>query len=84
LFAAAVAGIEFAGYGSERVEPQRLINASIVGGLLAILGVGLFVLIYVGLGAANVASAPRLFGALCTPPVIIGVIVFAYGYMKRT
>lgn len=66
------------------VEPQRLINASIIGGLLAILGVGLFILIYVGLGAANVASAPRLFGALCTPPLIIGLIVGAYAYTKRT
>ncbi|MBK8137602.1 MAG: hypothetical protein IPK52_17610 [Chloroflexi bacterium] len=66
------------------MEPQRLINASIIGGLLAILGVGLFILIYVGLGAANVASAPRLFGALCTPPLIIGLIVGAYAYTKRT
>ena len=65
------------------MEPQRLINASIIGGLLAVLGIGLFMLLYVGLGAANVASAPRLFGALCTPPVIIGLIVGGYAITRR-
>ena len=65
------------------MEPKRLVNASIVGGLLAILGVGLFLLLYVGLGAANVQGAPRLFGALCTPPVVIGVVIGLYALIRR-
>lgn len=65
------------------MESKSLINASIVGGLLAVLGVGLFILIYVGLGAADVQGAPRLFGALCTPPVVIGLIVGVYSMTRR-
>jgi hypothetical protein len=66
------------------VESKRLVNASIVGGLLAILGVGLFLLLYVGLGAADIQGAPRLFGALCTPPVVIGLIVGTYWLTRRS
>jgi hypothetical protein len=65
------------------VDSKPLINASLVGGLLAILGVGLFLLIYVGLGAADVQGAPRLFGALCTPPVVIGLVVGVYSMIRR-
>ena len=65
------------------MESKRLVNASIVGGLLAVLGVGLFLLIYVGLGAADVQGAPRLFGALCTPPVVIGLVVGLYSMTRR-
>lgn len=65
------------------MESKPLINASLVGGLLAILGVGLFMLLYIGLGAADVQGAPRLFGALCTPPVVIGLIVGVYSMMRR-
>lgn len=65
------------------MESRPLINASLVGGLLAILGVGLFMLLYIGLGAADVQGAPRLFGALCTPPVVIGLIVGVYSMMRR-
>ena len=65
------------------MESKRLVNASIVGGLLATLGVGLFLLLYVGLGAANVQGAPRLFGALCTPPVVIGGVIGLYAVLRR-
>lgn len=65
------------------MDSKPLINASLVGGLLAILGVGLFLLIYVGLGAADVQGAPRLFGALCTPPVVIGLVVGVYSMIRR-
>lgn len=65
------------------MESKRLVNASIVGGLLAVLGIGLFLLLYVGLGAADVQGAPRLFGALCTPPVVIGLIVGVYSLTRR-
>lgn len=65
------------------LEPQRLINASIVGGLLAVLGIGLFLLLYVGLGSAEVQGAPRLLGALCTPPAVIALIVGSYAYLRR-
>lgn len=65
------------------MEPKRLVNALIVGGLLAVLGVGLFLLLYVGLGTLNVQGAPRLFGALCTPPVVIGLIVGLYALIRR-
>ena len=65
------------------MESKRLVNASIVGGLLAVLGIGLFLLLYVGLGAADIQGAPRLFGALCTPPAVIGLIVGIYSMTRR-
>lgn len=65
------------------MDNRRLLNASMVGILLAVLGVGLFLLMYVALGAAGAESAVRLFGALCTPPVIIGVAVLLYSAITR-
>ena len=65
------------------MDSKPLINASLVGGLLAILGIGLFLLLYIGLGAANVQGAPRLFGALCTPPAVIGLVVGIYSMTRR-
>lgn len=65
------------------MDSKPLINASIVGGLLAVLGIGLFLLLYVGLGAADIQGAPRLFGALCTPPVVIGLIVGIYSMTRH-
>ena len=64
------------------MESKRLVNASIVGGLLAVLGIGLFLLLYVGLGAADIQGAPRLFGALCAQPVVIGLIVGVYSMTR--
>lgn len=65
------------------MESKSLINASIVGGLLAILGIGLFLLLYAGLGAADINGAPRLFGALCAPPAVIGVLIGVYSMIRR-
>jgi hypothetical protein len=30
-----------------------------------------------------VQGAPRLFGALCTPPVVIGLVVGLYAMIRR-
>ncbi len=65
------------------VERQRLINSSIVGVLLAVLGIGLFLLLYVGLESADMANPGRLLISLCTPPLVIAAIVGAYAVTRR-
>lgn len=54
-----------------------------VGALLAVMGVVMFALIWVAMGSAGVANAPRLFTAMCVPPAIIGVLVGLYWLFAR-
>jgi lipopolysaccharide export LptBFGC system permease protein LptF len=64
--------------------PPNYPRVALVGALLSVLGIGLFVLLWVVLGSAGVANAPRLFAAMCIPPLVIGVIVGAYALYMRS
>lgn len=50
---------------------------------LAVLAVGLFLLLWFGLGTADLPQATRLFAALCLPPVLMGGVLLAYVLLKR-
>jgi lipopolysaccharide export LptBFGC system permease protein LptF len=55
----------------------------IVGAVLAVAGIGLFVLVWLVLGEAGAAPAPRLFSALCLPPAVIALLLGAYVLVLR-
>jgi hypothetical protein len=59
----------------------QLTKALIGGGVLALLGVGLFLLIYIGLGDAP--DSTRLFTALLVPPLVIALIVGGYYLVQK-
>jgi hypothetical protein len=59
----------------------QLTKALIGGGVLALVGVGLFLLIYFGLG--DMPDSTRLFTALLIPPVVIAVLVGGYYLMQK-
>ncbi|MAU09193.1 MAG: hypothetical protein CL607_05175 [Anaerolineaceae bacterium] len=63
-------------------SPNRtLIQALVVGLVLAVIGIVLFLLIYAALD--QVDQATRLFTALCSPPVVIGIIAGLYALYVR-
>jgi len=55
---------------------RQLSRAAIAGAVLAVLGVGLFILLYVLLSDAP--DLPRLLVSLCVPPAVMAVIVGGY------
>jgi hypothetical protein len=59
----------------------QLTKALLSGGVLALVGVGLFLLIYFGLG--DVPDSTRLFTALLVPPMVIAVLVGGYYLVRR-
>lgn len=65
----------------ESLIPELLKNASVYGVALAVFGIIAFIILWVLLGSAGMNQTPRLFVALCVPPllfaVIIGVIALA-------
>lgn len=64
-------------------NPQNLTQALVIGGILAILGVGAFLALFVVMGNAGVENSQRLLIALCLPPVIIGIIMGLYALLFR-
>ena len=65
------------------LNKNNLTRAGVAGAGLAILGIVLFVVLWVLLGSAQLASAPRLFASLCIPPAIIAGIIGVYILVKR-
>ena len=57
------------------IDPQRLWRAQIYVVILAILGIAIFIGVWVGLGDMGVSPFPRLFAAMCIPPAVISLIV---------
>jgi hypothetical protein len=55
---------------------RTLYQALIVGGLFAVIGIVLFLVIYSALN--EVDDAPRLFTALCAPPFAIALLTGIY------
>ncbi len=56
----------------------------IAGMLLAVVGVGSFVLIWGMMGSAGVANLPRLLVSMCIPPAIIALIMGVYILVTRS
>lgn len=53
------------------------------GAALAILGIALFIGMWVVLGNAGVDQAPRLFASMCVPPGVIALILGVYVLFSR-
>lgn len=62
---------------------KTLTRALIAGCILALLGIGLFLALFWGLGNAEVPNSQRLFVALCIPPTFIGVLLGVYALFFR-
>ncbi|MDX2137848.1 MAG: hypothetical protein SF123_07105 [Chloroflexota bacterium] len=52
--------------------------------LAAALGIGLFFLLWQGLGDVGVDQFPRLIIAMCVPPMLIAVVVGVYILIFRS
>lgn len=68
---------------SNPMNKRTITRAGIVGALLAVLGIGLFMGIWIILGNFGVADFPRLISALCIPPGIIAAIMGIYILIAR-
>ncbi|MFN8528088.1 MAG: hypothetical protein U0670_05715 [Anaerolineae bacterium] len=62
-------------------ERRRLTRALLIGVGLSMVGIILFIVIYMALSQAQ--SAPRLFVSLCVPPAIIALILGVYILVAR-
>jgi len=65
------------------MDGKKLLRGQIAVVVLVLLGIGLFALLWQGMGAAGVANAPRLLVSICLPPAIIAVIVGVYFLVFR-
>lgn len=65
------------------IAPAALRRMLVVGALLAVGAVVLFILLWVGLGQANVENFPRLILSMCIPPAVIAVVVGAFFLFGR-
>ncbi len=65
------------------MNKSNLTRAGIAGIGLAILGIVLFIVLWVVLGSAQMGNFPRLFASLCVPPAVIAGIIGAYVLIKR-
>lgn len=68
--------------GQNPIDGKMLTRAGVAGIVLAVLGIALFVGIWVLLDDVN--AFPRLFAALCIPPGIIAIIVGGFFLMTRS
>jgi heme/copper-type cytochrome/quinol oxidase subunit 4 len=59
------------------MDTNRLVRALVVGAVLAVGAILLFLFLYMVV-LAGMDSAVRLFGSLCTPPLVILVVIGAY------
>lgn len=64
--------------GNAPLNKQTLSRATIVGVGLAVLGIVLFIVLWVVFGQMGLTSLPRLIGSLCIPPAVIAALIGAY------
>lgn len=63
-------------------DNRFLVRALMAGALLAVLGVGIFLLMYfVVLAGTDILA--RLLGSLLVPPLVIAVIIGIYAIMRQ-
>ena len=68
---------------ASRPKPPNLGRGLIAGLVLAIVGVGLFILLWIGLGSLGFQQFPRLILSMCVPPAVIAVLIGAYVLIFR-
>lgn len=52
---------------------KQLPRAGMIGGVLAVLAIGLFIALYIVLGNAGAEPAVRLLVSLCVPPAVLAI-----------
>lgn len=62
---------------SENPQNPKLTTAIVAGGVLAALGVGIFVLLFFVL-LSDMDNLPRLLLSMCLPPALMALVVGAY------
>ncbi len=62
---------------------RNLTRAGIAGAALALLGIILFIVLWVVLGSFKLDAMPRLFASLCIPPAIIAAIMGIYILVRK-
>ncbi|MBL8163791.1 MAG: hypothetical protein JNJ61_17525 [Anaerolineae bacterium] len=65
------------------LNKQSLSRASIVGIGLAVLGIALFLVLWIVFGQSGMETLPRLIVSLCVPPAIIAALIGAYVLFVR-
>lgn len=64
-------------------DSKRILRASTVGVGLAVFGIVAFIILWVALGNAGLDDAPRLFAAMCVPPLLIALLFGGYVLIRR-
>jgi lipopolysaccharide export LptBFGC system permease protein LptF len=59
-------------------DGKRIVRASGVGVAFAIIGIVAFIGLWIVLGQAGLANAPRLFTSMCVPPLLIAILFGIY------
>ena len=62
-------------------QPPNITRALVTGGVMAGVGVGGFLVLYLSL--SGMEQLPRLLIALCVPPVILSFIIGGYILRRR-
>ncbi|NWF68234.1 MAG: hypothetical protein HXY40_04045 [Chloroflexi bacterium] len=65
------------------MNQKTLSRTMLIGLMLAVLGIGLFLLLWAVFGQMGMANLPRLILALCLPPAVIALLVGGYMLLKR-
>jgi hypothetical protein len=64
-------------------DRKTISRAGIAGAVLAVLGIALFMGIYIAFGNLGVDPFIRLISALCIPPAVIAAIIGGYMLVVR-
>jgi len=67
------------GSGSPQlIDRRRVTRAGIAGAVLGIVGIGLFIAMWLLLGSMNVSTVIRLVVSVCVPPALISTFMGVY------
>ncbi|MBI5670333.1 MAG: hypothetical protein HZC41_20260 [Chloroflexi bacterium] len=66
------------------LKRSSLSRASVAGAALAVVGIILFIVLWVVMGQLGATNLARLLVALCLPPVVIAAMIGAYVLITRS